>query len=141
IFDCIEFNNGLRYVDVAADIAYLTMDLDLAGRADLRACLFDTYEAASGDSTLRFILPFYQTYRAIVRGNIGLLAAAESEIAPAEREAQRQQAKTAYDLARCLAARHKQPALIIMVGYSGSGKSVVARELSRRLPAILLSTD
>lgn len=141
IFDCIEFNNALRYIDVVADLAYLTMDLDLAGRADLRACLLDTYAAATGDRDLRALLPFYQTYRAIVRGNIALLAAAENEVALTEREAHRQKARTAYDLAASYAAQRKQPALVIMVGYSGSGKSVLARELSCRLPAILLSSD
>jgi aminoglycoside phosphotransferase family enzyme len=32
IFDCIEFNRGLRYGDVASDIAFLAMDLDYHGR-------------------------------------------------------------------------------------------------------------
>ena len=34
-FDCIEFNDRFRYVDVANDAAFLAMDLDFNGRPDL----------------------------------------------------------------------------------------------------------
>lgn len=141
IFDGIEFNQEFRYIDVAADLAYLTMDLDLAGRADLRECLTDTYSRATEDTDLPVMLRFYQVYRACVRGNIALMAAAEHEISEPERERQRQIADTAYDLARCYALRRERPALLITVGFSGSGKSQLARELCRRLPAVHLSSD
>jgi aminoglycoside phosphotransferase family enzyme/predicted kinase len=140
VFDCIEFNDAFRYIDVAADLAYLAMDLDLAGRADLRAHLIDAYERASGDTRLRRALPFYQVYRAVVRGNIALLAASEPEVPEPERRRQREMT-AAYDLARCYTRRDARPALFVTVGLSGSGKSVLARELSRRLPAVLLSSD
>jgi aminoglycoside phosphotransferase family enzyme/predicted kinase len=141
IFDCIEFNREFRYIDVAADLAYLAMDLDLAGRADLRRTLVETYLKTSGDSDLLRILPFYQIYRACVRGNIALLAAAESEIEASERQAQREIAATAYDLARSYAAHRDSPALLITVGFSGVGKSLLAQQVCSRLPAIHLSSD
>ena len=141
IFDCIEFNQEFRFIDVAADLAYLAMDLDLAGRADLRGRLVNHYIKVSGDHGLARILPYYQIYRACVRGNIALLAAAESEIADAERAAHREIAAAAYDLARGYAARRPGPALLIMAGFSGSGKSELARQVCRRLPAVLLSSD
>ncbi|HLK60478.1 MAG TPA: AAA family ATPase, partial [Chthonomonadaceae bacterium] len=141
VFDCIEFNDAFCYIDVAADIAYLAMDLDLAGRADLRECLLNTYARATNDASLAQILPFYRIYRAIVRGNIALLAGGESEIPEPERQEQRDLAAAAYDLACCYARRRPRPALLITVGFSGSGKSVVAGEVARRLPAFLLSSD
>jgi len=141
VFDCIEFNDNFRYIDVAADLAYLAMDLDLAGHADLRADLMESYLRKAQDESLAQILPFYLVYRAIVRGNIALLAGRESEIPEPERQAQRDLAATAYDLARCYSHRRPRPALFITVGFSGSGKSVLARELARRLPAVPLSSD
>ncbi len=141
IFDCIEFNEEFRYIDVAADLAYLAMDLDLAGHADLRGSLVRTYRKASGDSDLLRILPYYQVYRACVRGNIALLAASEEEIAASERQVQREIAAAAYDLALCYACRRPGPGLLITAGFSGSGKSLLARELCHRLPAVLLSSD
>ena len=141
IFDCIEFNHEFRYIDVAADLAYLAMDLDLAGRADLRGNLVDMYSHVRNDGSLQRALHFYMIYRACVRGNIALFAANEREVPEPEREAQRETAAAAYDLARCYARLGAGPALLITVGFSGSGKSSLARELSRRLPAILISTD
>ena len=35
IYDCIEFNDRFRYIDVANDVAFLAMDLDFHGRPDL----------------------------------------------------------------------------------------------------------
>lgn len=141
IFDCIEFNKEFRYIDVAADLAYLAMDLDLAGRADLREMLVDAYTRARSDPSICRILPFYQTYRACVRGNIALFAAREGEIPELERELHRTIASAVYDLARCYACKRPDPALLITVGFSGCGKSSLARETARRLPAVLLSSD
>ena len=126
---------------MAADLAYLAMDLDLAGRADLREVLVDTYIRARPDSSLNQVLRFYMAYRACVRGNIALFAAEEREVPAQQRAAHRSIAATAYDLARCYARESAKPALLITIGLSGSGKSSLARELSRRLPAIVLSSD
>src|SRR5690606_17960278 len=35
IYDCIEFNERFRSIDVANDVAFLSMDLDFHGRPDL----------------------------------------------------------------------------------------------------------
>jgi aminoglycoside phosphotransferase family enzyme/predicted kinase len=141
IFDCIEFNERFRYQDVAVDLAYLAMDLDLAGRTDLRRELVEHYRAASGDEGLERVLPFYQCYRAYVRGKIALFAAAEREIPARQREADGELAGCAFDLARSYAGLQTRPLLLLMMGLSGSGKSALARELGRRLPAAVVSSD
>jgi aminoglycoside phosphotransferase family enzyme len=70
IFDCIEFNERFRYTDVAADIAFLAMDIDYRGREDLTFHLINTYIDRSGDHDLPEILDFYKCYRAYVRGKV-----------------------------------------------------------------------
>jgi len=70
IFDCVEFNARFRYADVAADLAFLVMELDFAKRSDLSELLVDRYLAESGDKDLRLLLPFYKCYRAYVRGKV-----------------------------------------------------------------------
>ena len=141
ILDRIEFNERFRCGDVAADLAYLAMDLDLAGRCDLREALVHRYVAESGDTSLRRLLPFYCCYRAYVRGKIALFAAGEAEIPPDERREHQAVAAAAFDLARSYAAPRERPLLIAMMGFSGSGKSALARELARRLPAVRLASD
>jgi len=70
IFDCIEFNERFRYTDVAADIAFLAMDLDYHGRGDLSEYLIQVYIEKSGDQELLSMLNFYKCYRAYVRGKV-----------------------------------------------------------------------
>jgi aminoglycoside phosphotransferase family enzyme len=70
IFDCIEFNERFRYTDVAADIAFLAMDLDYHGREDLSEQLIQAYIEKSGDQELLLMLNFYKCYRAYVRGKV-----------------------------------------------------------------------
>ncbi|MDD5337963.1 MAG: phosphotransferase [Dehalococcoidales bacterium] len=73
IYDCIEFIDRLRYIDVAADIAFLAMDLDHYSRKDLSDIFIDAYVKRSGDEELLKLLNFYKCYRAYVRGKIGCL--------------------------------------------------------------------
>jgi aminoglycoside phosphotransferase family enzyme len=71
IYDCIEFIDRLRYTDVAAEIAFLAMDLDHYGRRDLSDIFVKAYVKESGDRELMKLLDFYKCYRAYVRFKIG----------------------------------------------------------------------
>ena len=55
---------------MAADIAFLAMDLEDRGRQDLSDVLMGAYLGATLDSTLPLVLPFYKCYRAYVRGKV-----------------------------------------------------------------------
>jgi len=70
IFDAIEFNERFRYSDVAADIAFLAMDLDFKERNDLSSFFVKRYMEYSGDQELTKLLHFYKCYRAYVRGKV-----------------------------------------------------------------------
>ncbi|MBI3931497.1 MAG: hypothetical protein HY325_05695 [Chloroflexi bacterium] len=70
IYDCIEFNDRFRYCDVASEIAFLAMDLDHYGRADLSQSFVNAYVAFSRDRELVQLLNFYKCYRAYVRGKV-----------------------------------------------------------------------
>jgi aminoglycoside phosphotransferase family enzyme len=70
IYDCIEFIDRLRYTDVAAEVAFLAMDLDHYRRADLSEMFVGAYVKESGDKELLKLLNFYKCYRAYVRGKV-----------------------------------------------------------------------
>jgi aminoglycoside phosphotransferase family enzyme len=70
IFDCIEFNDRFRYIDVASEVAFLAMDLDFHRRPELSKHFADAYVKASGDKELLHLLDFYKCYRAYVRGKV-----------------------------------------------------------------------
>ena len=70
IYDCIEFNDRFRYCDVASEVAFLAMDLDHYGRADLSNAFVSAYVDKSQDRELPELLDFYKCYRAYVRGKV-----------------------------------------------------------------------
>ena len=142
IFDCIEFNERFRYIDTAADIAFLLMDLEYAGRADLCLPFLESYQEATGDPVPAELLDFYRSYRAFVRGKVKSFRLRESGLTPGELQATQSAASRYFRLSRgyCLRGR-LAPALIITCGLMGSGKSALARELSRELGLHYCSSD
>jgi aminoglycoside phosphotransferase family enzyme/predicted kinase len=73
IFDCIEFNEDFRFIDVASEIAFMAMDLDAHGRSDLSEVFVKKYSGISGDVDLKKLLNFYKCYRANVRAKVAAL--------------------------------------------------------------------
>lgn len=80
IFDCIEFSRRLRCLDIAADVAFLAMDLDLHGLRNFSEYFIEQFILASGDVGMKEVLDFYKCYRAYVRGKINLLTAIDSTV-------------------------------------------------------------
>lgn len=79
IYDCIEFNERFRFIDVACDVAFMAMDLDFWQLADLSRHFIERFIELSGDD-LGGMLNFYKCYRAYVRGKIGLFTANSPEV-------------------------------------------------------------
>jgi len=105
IFDCIEFNERFRYTDVAADIAFLAMDLDYHGRQDLSEHLIRAFVGESGDHGLMEVLDFYKCYRAYVRGKVESFRLDDSHIPEAEKKEALKRAQRYFDLAHRYAQR------------------------------------
>jgi uncharacterized protein len=99
IFDCIEFSDRLRCGDVAADVAFLAMDLDLHGQNQLSSFFIERFVDESGDSQLLEMLAFYKCYRACVRGKINLLTALSPTLATGGVPRCREQARQCFALA------------------------------------------
>jgi aminoglycoside phosphotransferase family enzyme len=99
IYDCIEFIDRLRYTDVAADVAFLAMDLDHYGRTDLSQTFTNAYVLESGDKELMKLLNFYKCYRAYVRGKVGCFQYDDRYISAGEKEKIITNAQTYFKLA------------------------------------------
>jgi aminoglycoside phosphotransferase family enzyme len=85
-FDCIEFNDDLRQIDVLNEIAFLCMDLDSFGRKDLSDLFFCHYTnlfPAIQKPADKALFEYYKCYRANIRAKINSLrarsAAAEAD--------------------------------------------------------------
>ncbi|MBS1222972.1 MAG: aminoglycoside phosphotransferase [Proteobacteria bacterium] len=85
IFDCIEFNDDLRWIDVISDLAFLTMDLRFRGTGPFAQRVLNTYLEYSGDFAGAALLSYYQVYRAMVRAKINAIQASQDSVSPAAR--------------------------------------------------------
>lgn len=143
IVDCIEFSDAFqfRYQDVGYDIAFLAMDLEARGYADLADELIGRYVAATADETLGLLQPLHRCLRALVRGKVDSLSAADTELDEAQRRAYAASAGQYFDLAAGYARRQAGPALLVLSGLSGTGKSILGGTLAARTGAAYVSSD
>lgn len=140
IFDGIEFNPALRFIDVYADLAFLTMDLTRLGREDLARRLLDGYLAITGDYEGLPLLRLYEVYRAMVRAKVAAIHAGERNLSAAEREQIVAELRRYLRVAASL-GRASQAGLVITCGVSGSGKSFVAEQVLAGVPAVRVRSD
>lgn len=134
LFDCLEFDVGLRTIDVIDEIAFAFMDFLAFGRRDLAFRFANDYLEQTGDYAGAVALPFFAIHRALVRAKV---AAIGTE--PAERA--EQAAITRYlDVAQALA--EAPPAQLILThGLAGSGKTTVSSALAQRIGALRIRSD
>lgn len=138
IFDCIEFNPALRWIDMMSEVAFTMMDLLSRQRADLAFRFLNRNLEQSGDYAGTVVLPLYAVYRALVRSKVENIRASQTET-PGKSESI--PAHRAYlQLAARLVTPRPTP-LIITHGVSGSGKTTVSTALCERFGAIRVRSD
>lgn len=140
LFDCIEFNEAFRFVDVIYDVAFAMMDLEARKRKDLGNIFLNTYIEQTGDYEGLQVLPLYLSRQAYVRAKVTSFLLDDKGITEA---AKQQATSTATDYYK-QAWEYTKPSqgqLILMSGLSGSGKSTTARYLARQLGAVHLRSD
>ena len=140
VFDCIEFNESLRWIDVMNDIAFICVDLKFQGRHDLAARFLKQYLEITGDYEGAAVLHYYQIQRALVRCKVALLRARQlraeaKDAAPYQSQAER------YLEFSMNGIKSAPTAIVIMHGYSGSGKSTFSENLVELSGAIRIRSD
>jgi len=132
MFDCIEFNPELRWIDVISEMAFLVLDLLHFGNDRHAYGLLNRYLQLTGDYEGLVLLRYYLVYRALVRAKVALLTGTQPR------------ADEDYRAYADLATRFihpERPVLLITHGFSGSGKSFFARQLAARIGAIQIRSD
>jgi aminoglycoside phosphotransferase family enzyme/predicted kinase len=139
LFDCIEFNPSMRWIDVMSDVAFLVMDLRDRKRPDLAARFLNAYLELTGDYAGLAVLRFYVTYRALVRAKIAILRLAQTA-SDHERQDLIAEYRGYLALAGAATAR-PHPALLITHGVTGSGKTTRAQAVVDSMGAVRLRSD
>jgi hypothetical protein len=131
VFDCLEFNAALRWIDVISDLAFLVMDLQQRGHPDLGSRLLNHWLECSGDYDGLALWRWTVSYRALVRAKVAALSGDRSGDGPV----------AAYMALAEAAITPAPQALLICHGLSGSGKSHHTGPLAAALGAIRLRSD
>jgi uncharacterized protein len=139
VVDRIEFDPTLRRMDVACDLAFLTMDLEAHGKRWAARELVGAYQDAGGSPGSEQLRAFYGAYWALVRAKVALIAAASG--AGATRQRELVGAERLWKPAQRLCWRARSPAAIVVCGPAASGKSTLAAELARRSGLPVVSSD
>lgn len=145
-FDCLEYEPAFRWIDVAEEIAFLAADLSARGHPEHAYAFVAAYLEESGDYQACRLLGLYETHRALVRAKVAALSAAglpEGErVQQLRHEHSRFVAHAAHALGPLIGRQGRHtPALILMHGLSGSGKSYLAQQLAPSLRAIHIRSD
>ena len=141
IYDCIEFNDRFRCIDIANDVAFLAMDLDYHHRPDLSKEFTARIADALGDQPMLRLMDFYKCYRAYVRGKVESFHQSAPGIPERERRESRMRAERYFRLALQYAVSGSEPKILIVMGRTASGKSTLARGLGRELNWEVFSSD
>src|SRR6266480_375103 len=139
IFDCIEFNDRFRFIDIANDLAFLAMNFDFEGRADLGNLFLRNAAGELGDAGMLRIANFYKRYRAVVRGKVESIQATEKETT--NRQEHEKQAARYFRLALRYTIASSEPLVIVVMGRVGTGKSTIAKRLAGELDWPVFSSD
>ncbi len=140
VFDALEFQPWLRWIDVMSEVAFLAMDLEKRGRRDLAAIFLNTYLEIRGDYSGVRVLRFYKIYRALVRSKVAGLRLAQLTNRDREWGEAKQEFYGYVRLAHRL-IKGSSPGLILMHGVSGSGKTTISTKIMLELGAIRVRSD
>jgi hypothetical protein len=141
IFDCIEFSETLSCIDVASEVAFLAMDLEVKGAFSLAQTFIHQYIEMTRDLGLYGLLDFYRCYRAYVRGKVASIRSQEKEISPPLQKEAKKEAIQYFKWAASYAQRGSQKPLLVFCGKIGSGKSTLAHACGKDLQLPVLSSD
>ena len=142
LFDAIEFNPALRWIDCVADIAFLAMDLEARGRADLAWRFLNAWLEHTGDYAGLQVLPYYRVYRALVRARVAGMRLTQVE----GRVGGDEHAASLRELQRylALALRFTAPPAVelwLAHGFSGAGKSTQSQALIAERGVVRVRAD
>jgi len=141
VMDCIEFNEHLRVVDTASDLAFLIMDLEFQRKSEAARYLLQAYYRHCDDPGLPALIDFFKCYRAMVRCKVNCIQLASQELSDRQRYGLSADAQCYLQLAYYYARRFSRPTIWVLCGLPGSGKSTLAAGLADLLAIERYNSD
>ncbi len=140
VFDCLEFNQNFRWIDVLSEVAFLVMDLQDRDQPSMAYRFLNRYLELTGDYEGISVLRFYLVYRAMVRAKVDAIRAHQPGLSVEDTEKASREFHGYLRLALTYTKRGT-PYIIITCGMSASGKSTLTQPLLEKLAAIRIRSD
>ncbi len=140
LFDCIDFNDEFRWIDVISEVAFLVMDLEEHDEEEFARRLLNRYLELTGDYDGLQVLRYYLVYRAMIRAKVDMIGLRDRS------QSATQQRVLLNEFGNYLSiadhdAEQSPPALLIMHGLSGSGKTTMSQRIIEQTPVIRIRSD
>lgn len=140
VFDGIEFNEDLRWIDIVNDIAFTVMDLEDRGYVSHSRRFLNRWLEQTGDYGGLPVLSFYCSYRAAVRAKVDTIRMHQPDLSFSDLRHLSSDCAGYLKLAQKFTVQPQQ-ALMITTGLSGSGKTTVTQELIEATETIRIRSD
>lgn len=140
IFDALEFEPRLRWIDVISEVAFLVMDFEVRGRSDLAYDFVNRYLEKTGDYESMNIFRFYEVYRALVRAKVAGIRLSQISSTHSDWAAYFDEWVGYLKLA-IRVSQERNAAIILTHGVSGTGKTTVSSRILQALYAIRIRSD
>ncbi len=140
IFDCIDFNEQLRWIDVISEVAFVVMDLHDRKHEEYAVQFLNFYLQNTGDYLGLTVFPYYFIYRAMVRAKVAILRIAQNNVNETQIGQIQKEFNSYIELAEHYIEKRKA-VMIITHGLSGSGKSTIAELLVGPIGALQIRSD
>lgn len=136
VVDCVEFDPGLRTLDIADDLAFLVMDLCAHGAEPAARQLIAAYRSAGGDCGRDELVWFFAVHRALIRAKVALVRGRQATGAGDDSEL-----RGLVEVGERCAWRGRGAPAVVVCGVPASGKSHLADALCALAGCPLLSSD
>lgn len=141
VMDCIEFNEHLRVVDTASDLAFLIMDLEFQCKLKAARDLLQAYYRRCDDPGMLALMDFYKCYRAMVRCKVNCIRLTSHKLSLQQQNKFAADAQCYLMLADYYAHRFGRPTIWVFCGLPGSGKTTLATGLADLLSIRRYNSD
>ena len=141
IFDALEFAEDLRWIDPLCEVAFVYMDLEHRGHHAFARRFLNNYLEAANDYQSLGLFRHYLVYRAMVRAKVAAIDADQHHKDKARAGASIDAVRSYLELAIRYSIPPGRMPIIVLHGFSGSGKSWLGKRLVEALGAIRIRSD
>lgn len=141
IFDALEFAEDLRWIDPLCEVAFLYMDLEHRGHLRFARRLLSNYLEAANDYQSLNLFRHYLVYRAMVRAKVAAIDADQHRKDKGRADAAVANIRSYLEQANRYSVTPEPMPMIVLRGFSGSGKSWIGKHLVETLGAIRIRSD